>query len=153
MSNPGEIFDLCDGKAGELHVAMFEEFPARFHTVQGIFVVMNEVFYVGAGFLLYRHRLGSLYHEDIAEAVLLKEGRDIPTEQINSVIHDNPQLMRLLGVSDAGVVFFGDNDNQKRFAMGGSSGTFYAIEDEAVRIRSAGIAKSVLGADVQVVLL
>lgn len=153
MSADREILDMCGDKAGVLDIAMFEEFPRRFKTTEGIYVVLNNIFYVATSSFPENGRTKHLYHHEIVEAALIREGRNIPNEEIDNAMSNNAELMKLLGVSDAGGVLLRGIQASKRFEMGGGSGTFYAVADEADRIRSAGIAKTILGPEVQVVLI
>lgn len=147
------IFTLCEGKAGELDIGMFDELPTRFNTHVGIYVVMNSVFYVGTSTYTERDRERYLYHHEIVEAVLERDGRSVPDEEIDRMLIDNERLMQLLEINDAGLATFNTKHGQKRFEIGGSGGgSFHAIPEED-KIRSASIAKGILGSDVQVVLL
>ncbi len=155
MSLPGEdALDLCDDMAGELNLEMFQIFPERFETNVGNYIVMNEVMYVGPNSFPDYDKPRHVQHGDIAEGVLAKEGRLAKMMELYyAKPDDNISLMHVLGVTDGGLIIFVEEDGVKSVELGGNSGTFFDIADETSRIMSAGIAKRVLGSEVNVVLL
>jgi hypothetical protein len=153
MSSSENILDLYDGKAGQLHIEMFRIFPEKFNTTVGNYILMEKGFFVGPNSHPTYEKSNHAHHGDIAEAVLQKKGRVIPDDEMQEAQADNSKLMKLLNITDAGVIFFWGDENPMKCELGGNSGTFHAVSDEADRIRSAQIAKELLGVEVNVVLL
>ena len=153
MSSSEAVLDLCDGKAGLLHIEMFRVFPDDFGTNVGNYIVMDEGLYVGPNSHPTYDKSKHVHHEELAEAVLQKNGRAISDEVMHEAQADNSSLMKLLNISDAGVIFFWGEENPMKCELGGNSGSFHAVGDEADRIRSAQIAKEIFGSEVNVVLL